>query len=501
MKLFWPHIKAKGYPLWLKTPLAVFIVLIGLAGILSIGRGRAVAPASEAPQVETVAEIEAAPVPTPEETKQEIVKAPPKIQTSGTSSVSTKADGTKAVTVSTGPTSPADTAVAAAAGPSASITGIDYIDQTGLHPELGDQLKAFMSSSLLVKGEVSGLYSIILKNAGDTGWAGTYAGSYTQGTNGTITSAWGYITLNSYYYEGNPRFSDYMKLILSHEYGHHYTLYYKWVVWQLPYGERFPASYYTARALPEATTAPDYSKGWGNCDAEIAAEDYSYLYSGYGLHGMSATYGYPSATVRSWLVNEPNGPGTPVVVDSPPSVTISAPADGATISGDAPLSATASDDVGITKVVFYIGSTKLAEDLSSPYSTALASTEYGNGTYALKARAYDSAGQTTDASISVTINNATSDLVNPTVSITDPSSNPHSWTSGNLYIKATANDNIAIQKIELYINDILVATESLPLIERNWAYIGTPSGIYTLKAKAYDTSGNTAETSITINKT
>lgn len=490
-KFFLSHRRAFFY-------VSLFIIIFGGTAAVIFGKHYpAVAPTTE---IKTSTEAVISPITPPEEAKKAVIAAPPKIKTSGKISTKTNADGSKTVSTSTGPTNPADTAAAAAAGPSGSIAGINYIDQTGLHPELGDQLKSYMSSNLLIKGEVSSMYSIILKNAGDTGWDGTYAGSYNQDVNGHITSAWGYITLNSYYHEGN-NFLDYMKLILSHEYGHHYTLYYKWMIWQIPSGQRFPDSYYAIRPLSKSTTAPDYSLGWGNCDAEIIAEDYSYLYSGYGVDQMATTYGYPSAGTKTWLINEPSGSAIPPpATDNPPTVSITAPANGATISGMAAFSAVAADDNGVIKVAFYIDNNLIIEDSAAPFETSFNSASYGNGAHSLRARAYDSAGQTADSTISVTISNVSSDTENPTVTITDPADNPHSWTSGNLHIGVAAADNVAVQKIEIYIDDQLAITQNSSSVSATWNYNNAPAGTYTLKAKAYDTSGNTAETSITINK-
>jgi len=61
-------------------------------------------------------------------------------------------------------------------------------------------------------------------------------------------------------------------------------------------------------------------------------------------------------------------------------------------------------------------------------------------------------------------------------------------------------DNVAVQKIELYINDYLVATENDGLMERIWSWNNVGPGTYIMRAKAFDTSNNTSETSITINK-
>jgi len=486
----------RSWQFWLKIFLIVLIISGGVASVLLIRKYRVVAPISK--DIEKTAEV--VPITPPEEAKKAVIATPPKIKTSGKTSTKTNTDGSKTVTTATGPTNSADTSAALAAGPSTSISDIHYIDQTGKHADLGEQLKNYMSSNLLVKGEVTSMYSIILENAGDTGWAGLYSGSYNQDQSGHITSAWGYITLNSYYYEGNPYFSDYMKLILSHEYGHHYSLYYKWTAWQIPSGQRFPDSYYSVRPLTKSGTAADYSLGWANCDAEIIAEDYSYLYSGYGYHGMASTYGYPSAATRTWLVNEPIGPGAPAPSDNAPTVSITAPTNGATLSGTVTFSATAFDDNSVSKVIFYIDSSLIVEDSAALYETSFNSLSYGNGAHTLKARAYDSAGQTTDSTISVTINNASSDTENPTVSITDPADNPHAWSSGTLHIVVTAADNVAVQKIEIYINDQLALTQNSSSVSANWSYDNAPAGAYTLKAKSYDTSGNTAENSIVINK-
>lgn len=474
----------------------VLIVVVAGVCVVFASKHKAVAPTP----AEDKSVQPSAPTPPPEEAKKEISKKPPKYSSGNMSgSRHTNPDGSTTVSVSDGGDS-GNTAQAQAAGPSGSIAGIDYIDETGGHPGLGNDLKSFLSSNLRTSSEVSSLYAIILENAGDTGWAGLYSASYTQQPNGDITSAWGYITLNAYYYEGNPYFTDYMKLIFSHEYGHHYTLYHKWITWDLGAGVRFPDSYYSARSLPTASTAPDYSKGWANCDAEIIAEDYSYLYSGYGYHAMAGTYGYPSAAVRTWINNEPSGPGAPPAGDNPPSVSVTAPANGATISGSVAFSANASDDNGVSKVEFYIDSTLVAEDTSSPYSITLNTASYGNGAHTLKARATDTASQTAESAISVTISNAGADSENPTVTIVKPEGNPYAWTADDLYIKVTASDNVAVQKIELYINDYLVATENDGLMERIWPWNNVGPGAYTLKAKAYDTSNNTSETSIVINK-
>src|SRR5213078_1466981 len=92
-----------------------------------------------------------------------------------------------------------------------------------------------------------------------------------------------------------------------------------------------------------------------------------------------------------------------------PTVSVTAPADGATVSGAAvTVSATAADNVGVAGVQFKLdGTTNLgAEDTTFPYSVAWNSTTATNGLHTLTAVARDAAGNTTtSAGVSVTVNN------------------------------------------------------------------------------------------------
>ena len=427
-----------------------------------------------------------------------VASNPPKHSGSGSSRTVSTSEGTATI-VSDGNISDEDVDKLqgyAGSGPASNIT---YNDTTGRYPGLGDTLKSYLNSTLLWStSDISYMYEIELIDCSDCGYGGLYTGSYVS-NGGDITSAFGWIKLNVYYYESSPNFEDYMKLILSHEYGHHYTLYHKWVDYDSPYGERFPAQYYSVRPLSYDTTAVDYSKGWGNCEAEIIAEDYSYFFSGYGSHAMSGTYGLPSQATRSWLYGMSGA--EPVPEDSQaPMVSVTSPSNGSEVSGAVTVTASASDNVGVTRVEFYINGSLLATDSSSPYSTSWNTLAYGNGSYIVMAKAYD-IYQNAESQVTVTINNTgPADSTNPEVSITLPASSPWAWDSGNLNVSASATDNVAVQKIQFLINGSMVAEQSGTPINRTWLAEGTPLGSYTLTAKAFDTSGNTAETSITVNK-
>ena len=93
---------------------------------------------------------------------------------------------------------------------------------------------------------------------------------------------------------------------------------------------------------------------------------------------------------------------------TPPTVALTAPANGATVSGTISVTASASDNVGVVGVQFKRDGVNLGtEDLTSPYSTSWNTTSVSNGSYTLTAVARDAAGNTTtSAARTVTVSNA-----------------------------------------------------------------------------------------------
>jgi hypothetical protein len=67
-------------------------------------------------------------------------------------------------------------------------------------------------------------------------------------------------------------------------------------------------------------------------------------------------------------------------------------------SGTITLSATASDNVGVTKVEFYVDGALKGSDTTAAYSMTLNSTTLANGSHTLTAKAYDAAGNVATSS-------------------------------------------------------------------------------------------------------
>jgi hypothetical protein len=89
---------------------------------------------------------------------------------------------------------------------------------------------------------------------------------------------------------------------------------------------------------------------------------------------------------------------------TPPAV--SASESGA--SGTITLSATASDNVGVTKVEFYVDGALKGSDTTAAYSMTLDSTTLANGSHTLTAKAYDAANNVaTSSAVSFSVSNTT----------------------------------------------------------------------------------------------
>src|SRR5262249_11102873 len=99
--------------------------------------------------------------------------------------------------------------------------------------------------------------------------------------------------------------------------------------------------------------------------------------------------------------------GAPVDT-TPPTVSMTAPSDGATVAGSSvTVSANASDNVAVGKAQFLLDGNQLGSPvLQSPYTMNWDSTTVGNGTHTLSARVTDTAGNTATATaVSVIVNN------------------------------------------------------------------------------------------------
>ena len=136
-------------------------------------------------------------------------------------------------------------------------------------------------------------------------------------------------------------------------------------------------------------------------------------------HQMAIT-NLSAATTYHYRVRSADGSSTATSSDqmfstaggadtTPPTVSMTSPANGASVAGMVAVMATASDNVRVASVQFQLDGVSVgAAEAASPYSYSWDSTKTPNGSHALRAVATDGAGNsTTSASVTVTVNNAT----------------------------------------------------------------------------------------------
>ena len=172
--------------------------------------------------------------------------------------------------------------------------------------------------------------------------------------------------------------------------------------------------------------------------------------------------------------------------DEPPTVSITAPEDGAHVHGEVRVVAHATDDVGAVKVQFFVDNGLIAEDTSAPFAVTWSSDEFDEGPHTLKALAYDTASQTRADEVRVTV-----DRTPPQVTLLSP---PQDGTyQDGVPLAAAASDDVLLERVDFVVDSGLVtlSVAAAPWEERLDA-VGLPSGPHEVAAVAVDRAGNTA---------
>ena len=203
-----------------------------------------------------------------------------------------------------------------------------------------------------------------------------------------------------------------------------------------------------------------------------------------GAAALALFLGAPPATAQICL---------PFFCDgTPPTVAITSPASGATVSGTITITANASDNVGVAGVQFKRNGTNIGgEDTTSPYAAGLNTTTIPNGSYTLTAVARDGAGnQATSAPVTITVaNQPAGDTSPPTVGITSPQSG--ATVSGTITVTANASDNVGVVGVQFRYDGINFGAEDTTAPYSSPATTtSVPDGEYTLTAVARDAAGN-----------
>jgi hypothetical protein len=171
--------------------------------------------------------------------------------------------------------------------------------------------------------------------------------------------------------------------------------------------------------LPVSATLQPNTSYWLMYNTNGRTTTVNNMYYSNGTTGQGA-YANSGVAFGTWPAAFPGAKLTKAVyslyatgVDSapnsvPPSVSMTAPAQGSTLAGTITLSATASDDVSVPSVQFRIDSANFGTPIAAPpYNLSWNTQLSSNGTHTLTAIATDGSGnQTTSSPVTVTVSNA-----------------------------------------------------------------------------------------------
>jgi Concanavalin A-like lectin/glucanases superfamily/Bacterial Ig domain/Bacterial TSP3 repeat/Calcineurin-like phosphoesterase len=221
----------------------------------------------------------------------------------------------------------------------------------------------------------------------------------------------------------------------------------------------------------------------------------------YGLNeGTGTTTASSTGTSAGTLTNGPLWiEGATLVMNTPPTVAITAPANNASFNAPAAFSITAdaSDPGGtISKVEFFNGATKIGEDTMAPYTLDVSSL--AQGSYSYTARATDNFGAFTNSAV-VNVSVGPPLTTPPTVSISSPADGSSFLAPAAITINANAADSDgSVTKVEFFNGATKLGEDTTAPYSFVWSDVAI--GSYSLTAKATDEmTASTTSAAITVN--
>jgi hypothetical protein len=216
-----------------------------------------------------------------------------------------------------------------------------------------------------------------------------------------------------------------------------------------------------------------------------------------GTHTLKAVayYSTGASTTVSRSVNIQNGTTS---TNTPPTVAITSPSAGQTVSGTVAYAANATDNAGVARVDFSVGATALLSDTSAPYGGSVDTTKLANGSHVLKAVAYDAQGLSSATQVSINVQNGIADGGPTGVVFTAPA---EGGTLSGAYKDSGACEvtGTGISRVVFYMDSTQLNTENYGPWQCSFDTRQFANGTHTLKAVAYDSSGQSVIVTRSVN--
>ncbi len=206
--------------------------------------------------------------------------------------------------------------------------------------------------------------------------------------------------------------------------------------------------------------------------------------------------------VHTILVTATDGGGskgtaqrTFTVNNSPLSVTITSPTNGATVVGTVNVAATASGQQSISKIDIRVDGAMKATLSASPYTWAWDTTGLADGQHTVTATATDSGGATAAQSLTVTVNNLGTAPKVPAVTITDPLNGGQ--LKGSASINTTVSSTVTLAKVQLLIDGTARANMTSGPYSFTVDTLAYADGAHSIEVRATDINGGVGNQTIT----
>lgn len=182
----------------------------------------------------------------------------------------------------------------------------------------------------------------------------------------------------------------------------------------------------------------------------------------------------------------------------PPTVSITSPSSGTSVSGTISTVGAASAPAGLSQLQFLVDGNLAATSTASTFSFPWNTSAAANGNHTLTVKAYDSANNASSASVVVAVNNSlVTDTIPPTVYIQTPTNGATVSREGSMAISAVASDNVKVTQVNIYVDGVLDYAGSTAPYSFSLNVKKLPSGTHTIYAKAWDAAGNVGTSAVT----
>lgn len=190
-------------------------------------------------------------------------------------------------------------------------------------------------------------------------------------------------------------------------------------------------------------------------------------------------------TAQSWATCNMSAYVTAVASNDTqaPTVAISSPVDGSTVSGSQMVTVNATDNTSIANVEWYLDGALVESKSASPYTFTWPTTAASNGVHTLTAKAYDAVGNIgTSSGLLITVANDVTPPTAPTsLTVTQPSLTQVQleWTA--------ATDTSGVTGYRIYRNGVMIGTATTTtFVDSSF----TANATYTYTVSAFDAAGN-----------